>query len=195
MNWTVSEKLVAELTGAKCEAVCSAISEAETVRGLFKLEPAQLRSYGFTKKQIARLRALEDFATFAHIPKLAGRLIRSVGDISDYYLPLLRFLEVEQFRVVLLDGKHRVIKEIMVHQGTLTLSPVHPREVFRAAIKHGSAAIVLVHNHPSGDPTPSVDDIEITKRLILAGEVIGIRIIDHVIVGADQCKSFIERCQ
>ena len=88
--------------------------------------------------------------------------------------------------MILLDGKHRVLREELVSQGTLTTSPVHPREVFGVAIRHHAAAVVLVHNHPSGDPTPSADDLEITRRLADVGDLVGIRIVDHVIVG-DGC--------
>jgi DNA repair protein RadC len=82
----------------------------------------------------------------------------------------------------LLDGRHRVLREEVVSQGTLTASLVHPREVFRPALRESAAALILVHNHPSGDPTPSAEDREVTLRLVRAGELLGVRVIDHVIV-------------
>lgn len=102
-------------------------------------------------------------------------------------------LQVEQFRALLLDGKHRLIGDVLVSQGTLTSSPVHPREVFHAAIRSKAAAIVLMHNHPSADPSPSADDLEITRRLCEAGDLVGIRVVDHVIVGKDTFVSFSDR--
>ncbi|MCG3134371.1 MAG: hypothetical protein HMLKMBBP_01677 [Planctomycetes bacterium] len=105
----------------------------------------------------------------------------------------LRDLQVEQFRTLLLDGKHRVIDDHRVSQWTLTSSPVHPREVFHHAIRCKAAAIVLLHSHPSGDPSPSADDLEITRRLVQVGELVGIRVVDHVIVGQGAFCSLADR--
>lgn len=122
-----------------------------------------------------------------------GAAIRSSGEVFRHYHPQMRRLTVEQFRVLVLDGKHRVVREHLVSQGTLTSSPVHPREVFGPAIRHAAAALVLVHNHPSGDPAPSADDLDITRRLADVGELVGIRILDHVIVGEDSYVSLADR--
>jgi DNA repair protein RadC len=84
------------------------------------------------------------------------------------------------------------MSEAQVSQGTLTASLVHPREVFRAAVQAAAAAVVLVHNHPSGDPTPSQEDHEVTRRLVAAGEVLGIRVVDHVVVADGGFHSFKE---
>jgi DNA repair protein RadC len=81
-----------------------------------------------------------------------------------------------------LDGRHRVLREVMASQGTLTASLVHPREVFRPALREAAAAVILVHNHPSGDPTPSREDREVTQRLVQVGEILGVPVLDHVIV-------------
>jgi DNA repair protein RadC len=89
---------------------------------------------------------------------------------------------VEQFGVVLLDTKHRVMRTTIVTVGTLDASIVHPREIFREATAGGAAAIVVFHNHPSGDPEPSDDDVALTRRLIAAGVLMGIEVIDHVIL-------------
>jgi DNA repair protein RadC len=102
-------------------------------------------------------------------------------------------LQVEQFRLLILDGKYRLIEDVLVSQGTLTSSPVHPREVFHAAIRAKAAAVVLLHNHPSGDPSPSADDLEITRRLVQVGDMVGIRIVDHVIVGQGTFTSLSDR--
>ena len=89
---------------------------------------------------------------------------------------------VEHFGVVLLDTKHRVLRSTLLSVGTLDASIVHPREVFREATRGGAAAIVLFHNHPSGDPVPSDDDVALTRRLVRAGELMGIAVLDHVIL-------------
>ena len=84
--------------------------------------------------------------------------------------------------MILLDARHRVLRSEMISQGTLTASLVHPREVFRPALRDAAAALVLVHNHPSGDPTPSAEDREVTTRLASAGEILGVRVLDHIVV-------------
>jgi len=111
-----------------------------------------------------------------------GAAIRGPGDVFSHFYPSLRLVPHEKFIALLLDGRHRVLREEVVSQGTLTASLVHPREVFRPALRESAAALILVHNHPSGDPTPSVEDREVTLRLVRAGELLGVRVIDHVVV-------------
>jgi len=103
-----------------------------------------------------------------------------------------RSLDKETFFVASLDQKNRVIDVHLVSLGTLTGAPVHPREVYRPALADGAAAVAFVHNHPSGSPEPSRDDREITARLLEAGKLLGIRVLDHVIVGRDSHFSFVE---
>lgn len=121
-----------------------------------------------------------------------GDVIRTPADVHRHFHQRLRGARREHFMVLLLDGRHRVMSESQVSQGTLTASLVHPREVFRAAVQCAAAAIVLVHNHPSGDPTPSREDHEVTRRLVAAGDVVGIRVVDHVVVADGGYHSFQE---
>jgi len=109
--------------------------------------------------------------------------VTSPRAVAELLLPLYGNRPVEQFGVVLLDTKHRVMRTTVVTIGTLDASIVHPREVFREAAAAGAAAIVVFHNHPSGDPEPSKDDVELTHRLIAAGVLMGIDVLDHVILG------------
>lgn len=95
----------------------------------------------------------------------------------------MRHLDKEHFRALVLNTKHRLMRSIDVSIGSLTTSVVHPRELFRTVIRHNGAALVAVHNHPSGDVTPSLADIELTRRLAKAGELLGIELLDHVILG------------
>jgi len=111
-----------------------------------------------------------------------GAAIRGPGDVFAHFHPSLRLATQERFIALLLDGRHRVMREEVVSQGTLTASLVHPREVFRPALRESAAALILVHNHPSGDPTPSAEDREVTRRLVRAGELLGVRVIDHIVV-------------
>jgi DNA repair protein RadC len=99
----------------------------------------------------------------------------------------------EYFIALLLDGKNRIILEEQVSEGSLNQSIVHPREVFNRAVKESAAAVILVHNHPSGDPSPSREDREISRRLKEAGEILGIRVLDHIIIGDGAYVSFVEQ--
>jgi DNA repair protein RadC len=108
--------------------------------------------------------------------------VTSPRSVADLLLPQYGSRPVEQFGVVLLDTKHRVLRTTVVSVGTLDASIVHPREIFREATAAGAAAIVLFHNHPSGDPEPSDDDVQLTRRLMAAGVLMGIDVIDHVIL-------------
>lgn len=119
-----------------------------------------------------------------------GDPIRSPDDVHRHFYERLRDAERECFITLLLDGRQRVLREVLVSQGTLTASLVHPREVFRAAVQDAAAAVILVHNHPSGDPAPSREDHEVTQRLARAGEIMGIRVLDHVIVAEQGYHSF-----
>lgn len=107
----------------------------------------------------------------------------SPRDIAEYLMPQYGSRPVEQFGVVLLDTKHRLVRTTILSVGTLDASLVHPREVFREATSARAAAIVLFHNHPSGDPLPSRDDVALTGRLVAAGELMGIDVLDHIILG------------
>jgi len=192
-------ELVAVLLGApsrSSEVAATALLEQEGgLRSLASRTPEELgRAAGVGPARAARLLAsVEIGRRLAAEPLLRGVTVRTSGDVFRHYHPHLRDLRVEQFRVLLLDGKHRVLREELVSQGTLTSSPVHPREVFGAAIRHHAAAVILVHNHPSGDPSPSADDLEITRRLADVGDLVGIQVLDHVVVGDGAFASLADR--
>ena len=119
--------------------------------------------------------------------------MRSARRVYEEVRPRLRGLERETFLALLLDGKHRLRRAVRVSEGTLTTSLVHPREVFRAAVREAAAAVVVAHNHPSGDPEPSREDLEVTRRLREAGLLLGIPVLDHLIVGDGVFVSLRER--
>lgn len=114
-------------------------------------------------------------------------------DIFNHFHSRLRNLKKEVSYAILLDNKNRIIKEIRISEGSLTASIVHPREVFNPAIKESASAIVFVHNHPSGDPTPSDEDLEVTRRLVETGKIIGIKVLDHVVIGNRIYTSFVDK--
>ena len=102
----------------------------------------------------------------------------------------IRDLDVEEFHLLALSTHRDVLREVLVSRGLLNASLVHPREVFRPAIAEAAAGIILVHNHPSGDPIPSPEDLTITGQLVAAGKLLGIPVLDHMIVGGDRWISF-----
>jgi DNA repair protein RadC len=120
-------------------------------------------------------------------------IFRNSSDVFEYYRPRLFGLKKERFICAMLDSKNRLFKDMQVSDGTLTSSPVHPREVFRYAIKEAAASVLFVHNHPSGDPSPSRDDLAITERLVEAGRIVGINVLDHVIISDNTYISLKEK--
>lgn len=119
--------------------------------------------------------------------------IRGPEDVAHLLMPELRYLKQEELRALLLDRRHRVLHVAKISRGSLTESISHPRDIFRTAIERNSAAVIVVHNHPSGDPTPSPEDIAATRRLVQVGELVGIPVLDHVIVGDGRYVSLSER--
>jgi len=119
----------------------------------------------------------------------------SPRQVFDYFHHEFRDSRKEYFLVLLLDGKNRIIRRVQISEGSLNQSIVHPREVFVPAVKESAAAVILVHNHPTGDPAPSSEDIAITRRLREAGDIMGIKVLDHIIVGDGEYVSFVEKGQ
>lgn len=119
--------------------------------------------------------------------------IRTPADVAALVAAQMRFLDREHFRAVLLNTRHEVVGIATVAVGGLDSAPIHPREVFKDAIRRSAAAIILVHNHPSGTPDPSADDLRITARLQAAGRVVGIEVLDHIIIGDGRFVSLRER--
>ena len=115
--------------------------------------------------------------------------VRSPEDIANLLMPEMAAFEQEHLRVVLLDTKHRVAEIREIYIGSLNASPIRVGELFRDAIRQSSAAIIIVHNHPSGDPTPSPDDVQVTRDTYRAGQLLDIELLDHIIIGAQRFVS------
>lgn len=111
-------------------------------------------------------------------------------DLIGYVEASMRYLPREEFHVLLLDTRNRIIKSVRISQGGLASAVIHPRDIFREAVKANAAAIVLVHNHPSGDSSPSRADVESTRKFMKLGNMMGIPVLDHIIVGAESSSSF-----
>ncbi len=118
--------------------------------------------------------------------------VHSPQDVVAAFAPHLEALSVEEFHIAILDAQHHLERDVLVTRGILDSSLVHPREVFREAIAERAASIILVHNHPSGDPTPSAEDRIVTSQLVAAGTLLGIPVRDHVVIGRGRYVSFAE---
>jgi DNA repair protein RadC len=151
-----------------------------TIKGIGPAKAAQIKA------------ALEIARRFAQEEIKRGDQFRSSSDIFKHYHEQLGSLKKEEFHVLLLDAKNRKIRDVRVSEGSLTSSLVHPREVFNPVIRESAAAVVLVHNHPSGDPTPSQEDLHITRRLRDVGDIMGVRVLDHLIIGKGKYVSFVD---
>ena len=150
-----------------------------------------LRLDGVGPAKAARLvAAFEIGARLAAEARYPGQRIRDPGDVARLLGPRLRDLSVEEFHLLALDSQSQVLRDVLVTRGLLNSSLVHPREVFRAAIVEAAAGIIVVHNHPSGDPTPSAEDRVVTRQLAEAGRLLDLPLYDHVVVAGDRFFSF-----
>jgi DNA repair protein RadC len=166
-----------------------------TLRRLAVATPGELSvAGGLSPESASRLAAAFALGRRAAQQRMPiGASFRSSLDIFERYHPVLRDAKKERFLVVLLDAKNRVMRDEQVSEGHLTSALVHPREVFGVAMRESASALLCVHNHPSGDPEPSTEDVELTRRLVAVGELVGIRILDHLIVGDGAFVSFLDR--
>lgn len=171
----LAEYLLAEYKGLRFLKDAS-FEELSTIKGIGAAKAARLKAAVELGRRLA--------ADYHH-----RQVIRSPEDVKSRVMEEMRYLDREHFRAAYLDRKNHVISIETISIGGLHSSIVHPREVFKPAVKKSAAGIILIHNHPSGDPSPSAEDVEVTKRLTEAGKIMGIDIIDHVIIGdRDYCS-------
>ena len=198
-----AHKLPAELTDAELLTAVLGPSTAlscewlttkhDSFREIAVLTASELLEHGFTTGAVNRLSAVFEVAKrYGEREFKIGEAFRGSGDIYAHFREHLATEPRESFYAVLLDNKHRKIRDVVVSQGSLTASIVHPRDVFHQVVRHSAAAVIFVHNHPSGDPTPSKEDIEITRRLREVGDIMGVRVLDHIIVGKGRYVSFVD---
>jgi len=163
----------------------------ESLQKLFSRSPSELT----TVKGIGPAKAAILSAAFELVRRIQSRkdadrpLFKRSSDVAGHYLPLMRDLRKEVFKVLLLNRANRFIKEVFISEGTLDASVVHPRDVFREALLEPAAGIILIHNHPSGNPSPSDEDLRITKQLVDAGRLLGIKVYDHIILAGETYRS------
>ncbi len=163
-------------------------------RRLAEVSTAELcRIKGIGPAKAAQIVALLEIAKrFGGEEFVPGATFRGSYDIYAHFRERLGGERHEHFYAILLDNKHRKLKDICISRGSLTASIVHPREVYLPVIRESAAAVIFVHNHPSGDPTPSKEDLEITRRLRDVGELVGVRVLDHVVIGKGRYVSFVD---
>jgi DNA repair protein RadC len=163
----------------------------ESLENLFSRSPSELMKI----KGIGSAKAATLSAAFQLVRRIQSKTskdqpsFKRAKDVANLYLPLMKDLRKEVFRVLLLSRANRLIKEVTISEGTLDASIVHPRDVFREALLESAAGVILLHNHPSGNPNPSEEDIRITKQLVEAGRVMGIKVYDHIILAGEDYRS------
>jgi len=159
----------------------ASVTELEKVKGIGPAKIAQMKA------------SLEMARRLGSHKWESGQPLRSSEDVFHHFRHDLEKEKKELFYVILLNNKNKKLREVKISEGSLTASLVHPREVYNPVIRESAAAVIFVHNHPSGDPAPSQEDIEITRRLKEVGEVMGVRVLDHVVIGHDRYFSFSDR--
>jgi DNA repair protein RadC len=181
-------------------------------RGAVEVAREMLATYGSLSEVAAReavelaqqhgvgpVKAARLVAAFELTRRLRARtpgrrtLLSTPGEVYAAFAPLMEDLKREVFRVALLDAQNGLLRDCVVSEGTLSASLVHPREVFKPAILESAASVVLLHNHPSGDPTPSREDVRLTRQLVECAQLLGLRVHDHVVIGQGRYVSLAER--
>lgn len=183
--------------GGKKSAIDLAIELLNLFGDLKSIEDASFGEFssfkGIGSAKIAQLKAAFELGRrLFETPQKRGPVFSSGYDVFSYYHQRLKDLKKEEFRCAMLDAKNRVFRDCRISEGTLTNSLIHPREAFRYAIKESAVSVIFVHNHPSGDPSPSGEDIMITERLVNVGNLVGIKVLDHVIIGDGKYTSMME---
>lgn len=158
------------------------VEELKKTKGIGRVKALQIKAVMELSRRVS--------ASFINNNRVT---IKSPVEVSTLVMEEMRHLKKEVFKIILLNTKNHIIKCLNVSVGSLNSSIVHPREVFSEAVKVGCAGMLLVHNHPSGDPEPSREDIETTQRLVNAGNILGIKVLDHVVIGDGKYISFKEQ--
>ena len=179
------------------ELAARILSEFGDLRGVAQASTAELcRIDGVGPAKAAQLKAAQELGRrVASAPLRVGTPIESSAVVFEHFGPLFKGLKQERFVGIYLDGKHRIVLERTISEGSLTASLVHPREAFAPAIRASAAAVIFLHNHPSGDEAPSREDRELTSRLAACGRLLGIPMLDHIVIGADRYFSFADHRQ
>ncbi len=194
LDYEVVELLLAVGTPRRdCrESARRALREFKTFRGVLEAEPDDLqRIEGIGKRNVFGIKLIHEVSRRFLRDKMIGRpACHSSREVFDYLIHSLRDGRKEQFKVIFLDPKHQILEEKTLFEGTVDSSAVYPREVLRDALRFEASALIFAHNHPSGDPEPSLCDKEITRDLVFAARIVQIKVLDHIIIGNNRYFSF-----
>ncbi len=174
------------------EIAKAAIKKFKTLRGVLEASPQELQEIkGIGPNNVFGLRLVMEVTGEVLKERIAKKsLCKSSQDVFDYLYHSMRGLKHEIFKVLFLDSKNRIIEIEDLFEGTVNKSSIYPRDIIKGAIKHNAVSLVFVHNHPSGNPEPSVDDKTITKDLVAACRIMEIKVVDHIIIGDNTFYSF-----
>jgi len=171
------------------------LSDLDGLDGLTKASPQELRQVkGIGEVKAAQIKAALELGRRATImPPVERPLVRSPAEAANLLMPEMASLEQEHMRIILLDTRNRVLSVPTIYIGSLNSSVIRVGELFKAGIRENAASLIVAHNHPSGDPAPSPEDIAVTRQVIEAGKLLGIDVLDHVIIGRGSFVSLKER--
>lgn len=186
-------------TGTRGENVVDMSNRLINEYGLDKLLECSLKELekikGIGPSKAMQILAIAELQKRINQAKIPLKKISCAKDVFDYFHERLKDEKQENFYVLLLNNQNFIIKEELISKGVLDAAILHSREVFKPAIKNSAAKIILVHNHPSGNPEPSSEDLDITKRIIENGDMLNIKVLDHVIIGEEEWWSWVEELQ
>ena len=187
-------KNVEEMSNQELLATLLGVKEGSISYGrLSDMVTAPMSIKGIGEKKSKKLYAIAEITRRLMQTVDRPEVVHGPEDAAHYLMPTLKFETVEHFGVLILNTKNHIIANTVLTTGSLTASVVHPREVFREILKYPTASAIIYHNHPSGDPDPSHEDIAVTRRLVKAGNVLDIPILDHVIIGDNRFVSLKEK--
>ncbi len=175
-------------------SICTGIAPEKFTRNMSDVfnEPRSIEGIG--EKKTLLLLAIKELALrLSNKPDTSIKIVHGPEDAAHFAMPHFRHEHKEHFTIMMLNTKNHILGLRDISIGSLTASVVHPREVFETAIMHHSAAIILLHNHPSGDPSPSKEDIAVTQRLVKAGKIMDVPVLDHIIIGDNRFTSLKEK--
>lgn len=190
-----SAALLARVAGCVPEVAARLLAQHGSLRALRHAgAPSLRRAGGLTDRQAVRLHdALDLAARLLHEPRRERPRVTSPRAAAYLVLAVMSLLESEQMRTLLLTTKNHLIADVALYLGTIDTCHVRIAEVFRAAVRHNAASLILVHNHPSADPTPSPEDVAVTREIVRAGHLLGVAVLDHLVIGGGTFTSLRER--
>ena len=175
----------------------SLLAKYGSLRKLISIPYSEIREiHGIGKAKYSQIKAaLEIGIRLSQEKMFPGKRVQKAQDVVDYYYAEMRDKKKEVFHILLLDIRYQIIRDVLISMGSLTETTVHPREVLKEVIKESAAAVIFLHNHPSGNPQPSKQDIELTDRLCKSCQMMGVKVLDHIVIGEDNFYSFAQMGQ